>query len=244
MFSDRADISRIFQLPWQRIVTSTEAIAASHELLANKIETDVERPLREYSTKNREMQSMTTIQGNLGVIARDLEKAQERSDKLKTKGGKANKVANVNSSVEDANQQWESQAPYVFEQLQSVDENRLNHLRDVLTQFQTHEVDQVEKNRVVAENTLNALLNVEIADEIKTFAARISGGRGSIPRRMSQPRRRSVGASSSANPAASLPPPVPTRSNEDGMSERSGSAGGPPRLVPGTKVKSTDPELC
>ena len=182
---------------------------------------------------------MGTIQGNLGAIAKELEKAQEKSDKLKTKGGKATKVANVNSTVEDANQQWESQAPYVFEQLQSVDENRLNHLRDVLTQFQTHEADQVERNRVSAEGTLNALLNVETADEIKTFAAKVAGGRGSIPRRMSQPRRQSVGASS-ASPAAFLPPPVQTRSNEDGMSERSGSAGGPPRLAPGMKVTNTE----
>jgi F-BAR domain only protein len=211
--------------------------------LANKIEADVEKPLREYTTKNREMQAMITIQGNLSAIAKDLEKAQEKSDKLKTKGGKANKVANVNSTIEDASQQWESQAPYVFEQLQSVDENRLNHLRDVLTQFQTHEADQVEKNRVTAENTLNALLNVETADEIKTFAARVAGGRGSIPRRMSQPRRQSVGASN-ADIAAPLPPPVPTRSNEDGLSERSGSAGGPLRLAPGMKVIRADVDVC
>src|SRR5271154_3498333 len=167
-------------MPWERIISGTESLAQSHQLLATRIETDVETPLRQFVTTNREMQSMSTIQGNLASLAKDLDKAQSKADKLKDKSGKtsADKVANINSSVDDASQQWESQAPYVFEQLQSLDETRVNFLRDALTQFQTHEVDQVERNRTSAESCLNALLNIETADEIKAFAAKISGGTG------------------------------------------------------------------
>ncbi|KAJ5676902.1 uncharacterized protein N7477_002535 [Penicillium maclennaniae] len=168
----------IFQIPWQRILNSTEALAVSHETLANKIEEDVERPLREYSNKNRDMQQMPGIQSNLAGLAKSVEEAQKKVEKAKGKGTKgADKLASAIAAAEEVNQQWESRAPFVFEQLQAVDEGRLNHLRDVLTQLETHEVDQVERGRQAAESCLNVLLNVETADEIKTFAAKVAGTR-------------------------------------------------------------------
>lgn len=208
----------IFQTPWQSIVSSTESLAASHNMLAQKIEVDVERPLREFPTHSREMQSISTVQGNLAAMAKELDGAQKKVDKLRDKGGKASagKVASASSDVETANQQWESQAPFIFERLQALDESRLNHLRDVLTQFQTHEIDQVERNRLSAENCLNVLLNVETADEIKTFALRASGERpGAAPKQKTR-----------GNTGGTLSPPTTTGAADDGASERSGTSGG------------------
>ncbi len=93
------------------------------------------------------MQNIHTISANLHTMARELEDAQEKSDKLVRKGGKANaqKVDQATSKLESATQQWESQAPFIFETLQALDEQRINHLRDVLTQFETHEVDQATR---------------------------------------------------------------------------------------------------
>lgn len=209
----------IFQLPWQRIVHATESMAASHETLAQKIEEDVERPLKEYGNKNRELQAMPTIQNDLAALAKSLESAQKKAEKLRDKGPKAaEKIATAISQVEEANQQWESRAPFVFEQLQAVDESRVNHLRDVLTQLETHEVDQVERNRQTAESCLNALLNVQTADEIKTFAAKVSGGRAPVPRRQN--------SSNAAAAAATTPPlPPPPRFHDDAESQRSGRSG-------------------
>ncbi|KAL9606619.1 MAG: hypothetical protein Q9179_000205 [Wetmoreana sp. 5 TL-2023] len=119
---------------------------------------------------------MSTIQGNLTAVARELDAAQRRADKVKAGKSTANKVAEATSSAEASRREWESQAPYVFEQLQALDESRINHLRDVLTQLQTHEVDQVERNRISAESCLNVLLNVDTAEEVSTFVARVSAG--------------------------------------------------------------------
>ena len=132
----------------------------------------MERPLKDYQTKNREMQAISTIQGNLIAVARELESAQKKASKVSAGKSSANKVANATSDFEAANQQWESQAPYVFEQLQALDESRVNHLRDVLTQLETHEVDQIERNRATAESCLNELLGIDTKDEISTFVAK------------------------------------------------------------------------
>ncbi|KAI9783938.1 MAG: hypothetical protein M1839_002883 [Geoglossum umbratile] len=207
----------IFYTPWQKIVSSTESLAASHATLAQKIEADIERPLREYATKDRDMQAMSTIQGNLSAMAKEVEAAQEKAEKLKKKGAKAPaaKVADATSGVETATSHWDSQAPYVFERLQSVDESRLNHLRDLLTQFQTHEVDQVERNRVTAEETLNVILNVETADEIKNFAARTASGKPKVERQRSR-----------TTTGSTLSPPTPSLVTDETASQRSGGSGG------------------
>lgn len=168
----------IFQIPWQRIISATETLAVSHETLATKIEEDVERPLREFSNKNPEMKSMPGIQSNLAGLAKNVETAQKKVDKARAKGVKgADKLSSEIANAEEVHQQWDSRAPFVYEQLQAADETRLNHLRDVLTQLETHELDQVERGRQAAESCLNILLNVETADEIKTFAARMAGPR-------------------------------------------------------------------
>lgn len=144
---------------------------------------------------------MSTVQGNLAALAKDVERAQEKVEKQAGKGDRADssKIATASSDMDAAQTQWESQAPYVFENLQALDEARLNHLRDVLTQFQTHEVDQVERSRITAEQCLNVILNVETADEITTFALKAPQIR---PPTLSRPKRNSF-----ATPSRSLQVP-------------------------------------
>ncbi|KAJ5682545.1 hypothetical protein N7462_005710 [Penicillium macrosclerotiorum] len=234
----------IFQIPWQRIINATEALAVSHETLATKIEEDVERPLREYSNKNRDMQSMPGIQSNLASLAKNVEAAQKKVEKAKGKGTKgASNLASAIASADEMNQQWESRAPFVFEQLQAADEGRLNHLRDVLTQLETHEVDQVERGRQAAESCLNVLLNVETADEIKTFAAKMAGNR--IPLSPVTSRRQASQSDIAPPPAATPPqadaplaPPPPIQ--DDAASQRSQRSETPAPL-PAPSVVQTPP---
>lgn len=221
----RADewLYSIFSVPWNTLSNALETMADSHHAFANNIETDVEKPLRSFASTNREMTAMSTIQGNLASMARDIENAEKKNDRLAAKGKKAQtmNVANATSDLETAQSQWDSQAPYVFEQLQAVDETRLNQLRDVLTQFQTHEVDRVEKDRTLAEQCLNMLLNVETADEIKTFALRVTQGGASRPGTMQRQRSRQsvIGPS-----VPSLAAPAHHQLQDDAASQRSGSS--------------------
>ncbi|KAI9368666.1 Muniscin C-terminal mu homology domain-containing protein [Aspergillus egyptiacus] len=220
---DNAAALGIFQLPWQRIVNAVDSVAASHETFAQKIEEDVERPLREFNTKNKELASMPGVQNDLTNLAKNLESSQKKVEKAKDRGPKgADKLASATAAAQEVNQQWESRAPFVFEQLQAADESRLNHLRDVLTQLQTHESDQVERCRQAAESCLNVLLNIETADEIKTFAAKVNGGRPVPPLR--QP----------TSPTQQPPLPPPPRIQDDAASQRSQSSGRarPPPPVP------------
>lgn len=199
----------------------------SHETLATKIEEDVERPLREYSSKNRDMQQMPGIQSNLAGLAKNVEDAQKKVEKAKGKGTKgADKMASAVAAAAEISQQWDSRAPFVFEQLQAADEGRLNHLRDVLTQLETHEVDQVERGRQAAESCLNVLLNVETADEIKTFAAKWAGNRAPLSPVTSRRQPPQAETPPAAPPMVQTPPAAaplapPPRIQDDAASQRS-----------------------
>nr|POE48051.1 suppressor of profilin deletion [Quercus suber] len=210
----------IFSVPWDALTDSANTLADSHFALASKIEVDVERPLREFVSSNRSMTGLTTTTGNLRSMVKDVDAVQARIDRLQAKGERleSSRMAEVNRELEETNAQWQSQAPYVFANLQEMDETRLNNLRDVLTQFQTHEVDLVEQNRRTAEHCLNVLLQVETADEIKTFAIKAVSTR---PRT-----QRSTGGFATA--AGGAPPfsrgmLAPASSTPDDESQRSGS---------------------
>lgn len=171
---------------------------------------------------------MITIQGNLAAMAKELEDAQDKSDKLSRKGGKAStqKVESATSKLQSANQQWDSQSPFIFETFQALDETRLNHLRDHLTQYLTHEADQIERNRVTIEQTLGSLLEIDTSQEIKNWSQATVAGKPITERKarqLSNAGSSNAGGSVRAGTGATPPPPqTPRSTHTDNVSEHSG----------------------
>ncbi|KAF4583135.1 Fes/CIP4 domain-containing protein [Ophiocordyceps camponoti-floridani] len=172
----------VFHVPWMRILESVDRIAKSHHLFAERVEKDVEFPLRAYQQR-RDYQNMSNISANLAFLARDLDDAQDKAERLNKRGARASsqKVEAANSRLESASQQWESQAPFVFESLQALDEARINQLRDLLTQYQTHEASQAQRAQDNAVEALAAMLEISTDKEIKDFARRSAGNKSSLP---------------------------------------------------------------
>ncbi|KND92444.1 Suppressor [Tolypocladium ophioglossoides CBS 100239] len=200
----------VFQGPWRRIIESVEHIAKSHHVFAERLEHDVEQPLRAYQQR-RDYQNMHNMSNNLSLMAKDLEDAQDKSDKLNKKGNKASaqKVDTTTSRLESASQQWESQAPFIFETLQALDESRVNQLRDLLTQYQTHEADQAQRAQDNAVESLAVMLEISTEKEIQDFAHRTTLGKPPVPTRTST-RRSSMATAPPPGSSAGLPPPLPT----------------------------------
>lgn len=158
---------------------------------------------------------MNTLSSSLSTMARELDDAQDRIERLTKKGGRANtqKVDAASSKLESASQQWEAQAPFIFENLQALDEARVNHLRDFLTQYQTHESDQAQRTQDNAVQTLALLLEIDTEREIHSFVNKATAGKTRLPTRTST-RQSSIAGTTSSAPAppstggsASIPPP-------------------------------------
>ncbi|KAK9367228.1 Muniscin C-terminal mu homology domain-containing protein [Lipomyces kononenkoae] len=114
---------------------------------------------------------MRAIQENLSRVAREIESAEDKVDKYKKKG--SSKIAGAHQNVNNAIAEWDSQAPLVFEKLQVIDEARLLMLKDVLTRYETSEVDKAQRVVTLCEENLNALLSFDPQDEIKVYALQI-----------------------------------------------------------------------
>ncbi|KAI3397385.1 hypothetical protein diail_10835 [Diaporthe ilicicola] len=226
----------IFQPSWDKILHSTDAIAASHHLFAQRVEKDVEQDLRQFQNR-KEYQNMTTMSANLSAIAKEFEDAREKADKLTRKGGKASalKVDQATARLESATGQWESQAPFILETLQALDEQRCNHLRDVLTQLQTHEVDQADRLRATANDALTTILEADTSKEVDNFATRATAGRPKVERRTGtgtgsmertptttrQSSSTNVQPPSTADSSLAPPPTAASFNNDDDRSDHS-----------------------
>ncbi|KAG5993580.1 hypothetical protein E4U54_003328 [Claviceps lovelessii] len=121
-------------------------------MFAEKLEEDLEQPLRSFQQRP-DCVNMHEMSSNLSALARKIEKPGKKDNRTTMQ------------------QEWESTAPYIFEKLQEVDESRVNHLRDILTQYQTHEADQAERVRGIASETLAIVVEVKTEDEIRDFAS-------------------------------------------------------------------------
>lgn len=170
--------SRTFDKAWKSIVACTINDAASHATFSQYLEKDVEAPLRSFATTNTDMIGMPLIQGNLTSMAKELEDATKQSEKIASKGGKAStqKAEAAANRLIAAESQWQAQAPYIYESLQSLDEKRLNYLRDALVQYTTLEMDNVDRTRLGVASCLETLLEVDTKAEIASWSqATVSG---------------------------------------------------------------------
>ncbi|CAI6091255.1 unnamed protein product [Clonostachys chloroleuca] len=191
----------VFQHSWSRMVESAEIVAHSHHQFSERVERDIEFPLRNFHQR-KDVVNINNISQNLAAMAKALEDAQHTTEKMAKKGGRPNpqKVTDATAKLESATQQWDSQAPFIFETLQALDESRINVLRDLLTQYQTHEADCAQKVQDNATEVLTQVIEVSTETEIRAFATRVTAGKARLPTRSST-RRSSVAGSTSAPPS-------------------------------------------
>lgn len=159
---------------------------------------------------------MKTMETNLGAAAKAIDMAEERTEKLRRRGqkAKAQQVAEAAAAVSNAQAEWDSQAPFVFEKLQAADESRCNGLRDALTRLHTLELDHAQISMQAAEAKLSVILDISTSDEIKSFASKATYGRQKIEKQISR----------STNHAPH--PSTPSIVTDDSVSVQSSGSGG------------------
>ncbi|GAO15648.1 hypothetical protein UVI_02019320 [Ustilaginoidea virens] len=193
------DIADWLQGPWSRVVAGVESMAKSHHILSESLEKDVEQSLRTYA-QPRHYPSVHELARNLTTLAKSLEKHNKKADKGTSHIG------------ETPSQQWELQAPHIFEVLQAVDESRIDHLRGVLTRYQTYEAEQVQRAQEITARTLAAVIEINTKDEINDFASRTTAGLPPPPTRSSTRPSSTGGRQPSIDQGLPLPNPNTTRS--------------------------------
>ncbi|KAH8592875.1 Muniscin C-terminal mu homology domain-containing protein [Bisporella sp. PMI_857] len=231
-----ASILGTFDGAWKKLQTATDQIAAAHQNFAQQLEKNVEQDLRNFAANSPEFSGMNTLQTNLGNIAKELEDAEDKSAKLSKKGGKASsaKVDVAAKNLSNATGQWQAQAPFMFEKLQLIDETRLNHLRDIFTQYQTLQIDKVEAEQSSVQEALNFILEFDTALEIQSWASATVHGK-SINERAAR-----LLSNAGSSGTTTLEPPSPARrSSHTEKSDRTSEQSNRPSAPSGLKRLGT-----
>jgi len=121
----------------------------------------------------------------------------------------------------------------MFEKLQLLDETRLNHLRDVFTQYETFHTDLNERGAKNVQQILDVILEIKTEEEISSWArANISGK--SITERSARQLSTAGSGSTAPPPAASITPssPAPRSTNTENTLDRERSSENSNRLEP------------
>ena len=178
----------------------------------------MEKPIREFASRNSEWSGMKVMETNLGAVAKSIDSSEDRAEKLRKRGqkAKAQQVAEAAQAVSSAMAEWESQAPFVFEKLQAADESRCNHLRDALTRLQTLELDHAQTTMQSASAILTIILDINTNEEIKAFANKATLSKQKIERQHSR-----------TGPGNNVPyPATPSIVTDDSVSVQSSGSGG------------------
>lgn len=152
--------SGLFEGVWLQVLSSTRENAKAASSFATKIHKEIEAPLRQYTTRSAQWADMKVLQSELETLANTVKLDKHRN----TRANDENRV------------QWESQAPFLLEQAETIDESRLGYLKNALTTYGTVEADYSDKSLKISEKVLNNVLSYEPMDEIATYAAQVGRG--------------------------------------------------------------------
>ena len=121
----------------------------------------------------------------------------------------------------------------MYEKLQLLDETRLNHLRDVFTQYETFHTDINERGAKTVQQILDVILEIKTEDEIEFWSqANVSGK--PITERSARQLSTAGSGSTAAPPSVSIPPssPAPRSTNTEHTLDRERSSENSNRLEP------------
>ena len=190
-------------------------MASSHSAFARRIGSELENPLRSFSTSSDFTQT-PQFEANLLSLAESHEKTREKSEKAKSKG-KAKKQEDKVREENDARALWETESPLILERMQIIDESRMILLKDIFVKCMMMEVETSQQSMSESEGIMNSILSLTPAKEVAAFAAQ----QKDEPRPTGHERRRSImqnnqtftpTSSTTSSPATVRPAPVQTRS--------------------------------
>lgn len=159
---------------WASIVKSTRDSAEASMGFANKIHKEVQRPLRQFH-KSAEWLDTRMLEDELEKLGNAYKSHDETVEKLRRKSpSRQTEVAQ--QSLGQIRVQWESQAPYIVDQVEAIDERRLGQIKTALTTFGTVQSDCANKGVAASEAVLSSVLAYDPSQDVAAFAAKLTAG--------------------------------------------------------------------
>lgn len=155
--------SGIFASVWANITSQTRDASKASAMLAHKISHEIEQPLRKFCTRSGQWSDFRELNNQLEIIAQNFSHTDKKKSILPKHHHQGENA--------ETRSQWENQAPYILEQIGTIDESRLGILKNSLISYETLEADRSQRMMKSTETVLNNVLSFEPIDDIAAFSA-------------------------------------------------------------------------
>lgn len=159
------------------LVGEISRLSDSHLKFAKRLTDEIEVPLRQQATIG-EWSKLKQYDTNLSATIKEYDEKISKIDKYRKRmdtGKKAeqtrNKMADASRALDESRMEWETEAPIVFDKYQSVDQHRLDMLKEAVARFETMQSDQAQQTMQLSERTMQLVLNFDTMKDIEDFCS-------------------------------------------------------------------------
>ncbi|KAG0300722.1 hypothetical protein BGZ98_008953, partial [Dissophora globulifera] len=172
-----------FAAPWEKLNAESLELATLHGQFSLKISNEIERPLRDFARSNAEWHNLTLAEANCNRIAKEFDEKQLKVTKYakaaeKATGKKAEaadqKLREYNKQLESTRTAWRLEGPVVLQKFQDVDQQRLDHLKQMVSAFEAIQTEIVLQIAEMSGRTSAAVNEFESVMDIELFASELA----------------------------------------------------------------------
>ncbi|KAI8376230.1 Muniscin C-terminal mu homology domain-containing protein [Radiomyces spectabilis] len=163
---------------WDMLRNELSETSTIHADMAVKMTETIERPLRSCIQNNPDYASIKTMDLDFQKLVKDYEDAQMKIAKQKYTADKAgskkkqdaeSKLADHTQHLSTLQTQWKRSAPDYIQKYEAVENYRWQALQSYMAAFEALQNDQLLKRVEMAGDTLTAINNFHVQDEIISF---------------------------------------------------------------------------
>ncbi|RHZ71114.1 hypothetical protein Glove_262g43 [Diversispora epigaea] len=182
--ADRAYMGTFTSI-WDTLFDELIETATLHSFYVTKISDEIETPLREMTIADQKWTQLKQEETNLSKLAKEYEERVSKVNRFKTKKEKLsgkraetseNKLIEAQKALEQIKAEWNSEWPKYLERSQEVDFMRWVHLKEILTNFETMQVESYQKRIEISEKNLSTIMEFNVQNEISDFCSKAIEG--------------------------------------------------------------------
>ncbi|KAF9106529.1 hypothetical protein BGX27_009116, partial [Mortierella sp. AM989] len=176
-----------FTAPWEKLSAEAVELAALHGQFSLRISNEIEKTLREF-TRTPEWQTLLA-ETNCHRIAKEFDekhlkvtkytKAVERVSGKKAEAAEQ-KLSEYSQQLESTRTAWRLEGPTVLQKYQSLDQNRLEHLKQIVSSFEAIQTEVALQIAEMSGRTSSSVGEFDPVMDIELFASEASVNLNSI----------------------------------------------------------------
>ncbi|KFH67494.1 hypothetical protein MVEG_06226 [Podila verticillata NRRL 6337] len=172
-----------FAAPWDKLSAESTELATLHGQFSLRISNEIEKPLRDFSRTQPEWQNLTLAEANCNRIAKEFDEKQVKVAKYtraveRVSGKKAEateqKLMDYTKQLESTRSAWRLEGPVVLQKYHSVDQSRLEHMKQMVSAFEAIQTEIVLQIAEMASRTSSSVAEFDPVMDIELYSSELS----------------------------------------------------------------------